>query len=173
MNRRAALVLSGALGFGLGGAIAGVAGDLMFVGFALLGALGAYAISWARPSRKWQVTLAGGFGFFAGLVFGFFVVLTLYEPTYSLVFIGTLGGLVGGTTLGLAWGGGWRPVALFAAAGAVGFGAGFALLEYARATRGVALALGSQILYGAGFFGLAGIVGGALMGLAASTAERP
>lgn len=172
LKRRAALVLSGALGFGLGGAIAGAAGDFLLLAFAALGACGAYALSWARPERRVRLVLAGALGFFAGLTFCFFIVLAVWEPpAYSLALIGALGGAVGGLTLGLAWGDGWRPVGLFALAGGAGFGAGFALVELARDTAAIRQAVAMQEVYGALVFAAAGVVGGAAMGLAAAFAE--
>jgi hypothetical protein len=182
-------VLYGAVGFGIGWAIAGflTSGFLaitnpMFqtppwwvewppqMAYFLGGALGGAALGAAKGTWKRVVTLAlaGAVGFGVGSIL-FFVVAFLFG--FPLVSVGM--GALGGILLGLALAD-WRGVVLLGLAGMVGFGVGEA----------IAIALGMppfafdweqpplwQMLFVL-VQGMVGIIGGASLGAALGYLER-
>lgn len=148
-----------AAGFGLGGAVVGVAGDGMLFAFALMGALGAAALSpiFSGWKRRIYLVLAGSLGFLVGFALPFFSVLSVWEPpSRALEFglIGSIGGALGGGALG-AVSGSWKTTGWLALTGALGFGIGLSLL-------------GRPGLHPAVVFGVPALAAGALMGFAAA-----
>jgi len=89
-------IIFGAVGFGIGGAIAGASGDAMLLGFIAMGALGGASLGLAVGDKRSILTLAltGTSGFGLGLVIAFAMVLLVWDPSGNW-FIGTVGGLVG------------------------------------------------------------------------------
>jgi hypothetical protein len=71
--------------------------------------------------RTYLLALASAVGFEVGFLAGFFIILTLWEPTYRGFLIGAIGGLVGGGALGLLALRNWKRVAILALASALGF----------------------------------------------------
>ena len=135
MNRIAEFTLWGAVGFCVGGVIAGAfTGDTnTFLGFAILGIFGGAALG--LVSKGWKgailLALAGGAGFVVGtflsVIIGMGLGLTLPEPIseiYGFVnpfIMGAIIGAVGGFALGIA-SKDWRGLGLLALAGAIGCG---------------------------------------------------
>jgi len=118
----------GAVGFGIGGAIEGtvwVALEARYLGIPIFGAIGGVSLGLALEGWKRAVVLAlaGAIGFGVGFLIGFFIVLAVWEPMYYIegLFLGAVGGSVGGASLGLALRN-WGKAGLLALAGAVGFG---------------------------------------------------
>jgi hypothetical protein len=173
----------GAVGFGLGGAIASTTGDLLIVGFVIQGALGGAILGLAMEAwgRTAVMALACSFGFLVGYYLAFFVVLNLFEIPFSRLFIGAYGGGAGGAMLGLSLAGRGKSlgtnVLVLAIAGALGFGLGMELI-------GIGVASGwnplrAQIapelwraVWGTTLFALEGIIGGLFLGTALWLLER-
>jgi hypothetical protein len=123
-------VIWGIVVFGLTGLLTGFLGDLMLFGFALMGAIGGASLSWFIGERK-KIPLGflvGTIGFFVGFVAMFFLVLSVWEPPFSLVFIGLFGGAIGGFFLGILFKR-FKAMGIMALASGLGFGLGFALIE--------------------------------------------
>ena len=159
-----AFALLGAFGFGIGGAVGGTiwfAFDAPHLGFAVLGGVGGAVVGSAlleERNRMVLLALASAMGFDVGFLAGFLIVLTLWEPTYSRLLIGALGGLVGGGALGLLAWRDWKRAGILALASALGFGFGM------ETTWKLFQGLMPQVL--SGTLGLAtwGAIGGASLG---------
>jgi len=135
MNRIAKFTLWGAVGFCVGGAIAGAitSDSNTFLGFAILGIFGGASLGFVLKGWKGAVLLAiavgAGFvvGTFLSVIIGMGLGLTLPEPVdeiYGIVtpfVMGAIIGAVGGIALGIA-SKDWRGLGLLALAGAVGCG---------------------------------------------------
>ena len=98
-------VLSGMIGFGIGGAIGGaiwVAFDAPHLGFAILGAAGGASLGVASQGWKkaWVLALACAIGFDIGFLIGFFIPLAVWEPVHGQGFlVGAIGGATGGASI--------------------------------------------------------------------------
>ena len=135
MNRIAKFALWGAIGFCVGGAIAGAitSDSNTFLSFAILGIFGGASLGFVSKGWKGAVLLAfaGGVGFVVGtflsVIIGMGLGLTLPEPIdeiYGLVnpfVMGAIIGAVGGIALGIA-SKDWRGLGLLALASAIGCG---------------------------------------------------
>jgi len=157
--------LLGAFGFAIGGGIGGTiwfALDAPHLGFAIMGGVGGAVLGLALKAwkRAYLLALASAIGFDAGFLAGFFIVLTLWDPTYRGLLIGAIGGLVGGGALGLLALRDWNRAGILALASALGFG--IAVEGTWKVFRGLA----PQVL--SGTMGLAtwGAIGGASLGAA-------
>ncbi len=158
--RPAQIALGCAAGFGVGGAVVGLAGDGMLFAFALMGALGAAALcpilgDW---NRRIFLLLAGSLGFLVGFTVPFFIVLAVWEPpSRALEFglIGAIGGGLGGAALGAALRS-WKTTGWLVLTGAAGFGGGLVLM-------------GQPGLHPVPVFGIPGMIAGALMGFVAAS----
>jgi hypothetical protein len=119
----------GAVGFGIGGAFAGTSGDAMLLGFFAMGALGGASLGLAASDKRSIVTLSltGALGFGLGFVIAFAMVLLVWDPSGNW-FIGAVGGLVGGASLGVAFKT-WRGIVPLAVVGALGFGIGWGAVD--------------------------------------------
>ena len=165
MKRIVKFAVYGAIGFGVGGAIGGVvwiALDAPQLGFPILGAIGGASLGLSLKHRKRAIflALAGAIGFGVGFLAGFFIVLTIWEPVrVEGLFLGAVGGALGGASFGLVLRN-WRKAGLFALAGAIGFG--IAVQAFWDLLRG----LSPQVLWGAITLAIWGIVGGAVLGAA-------
>ncbi len=154
--------LFGALGFGLGGIIVGLAGDYMIFAYILMGALGSAFLT--IPARNLKLTLLasliGGLSFFIGFTIPMFVFMVMVEPPFKYLFLGLIMGLFTGATLGFAF----RNIKVFALWGMAGFGlsygTSFMLLEFLRPIFPDFFQVIVMIL--------AGAIGGAFLGHAAS-----
>ena len=127
MNRTSLIrfVIFGAVGFGIGGAIAGASGDAMLLSFFAMGALGGASLGLAVGDKRSIATLAltGALGFGIGFLVAFAIVLLVWDP-FGNGFIGAVGGLLGGVSLGVAFRT-WRRIVPLAVVGAIGFGIGW------------------------------------------------
>ncbi|MFC1871511.1 hypothetical protein ACFLYF_03830 [Chloroflexota bacterium] len=135
MRRIVRFSLWGAVGFCVGGAIAGAVtrDSNTFLSFAILGIFGGASLGFVTKGWKSAVflALAGGAGFVCGtflsVVIGMGLGLILPKPIneiYGLVtpfIMGAIIGAIGGMALGLALRD-WRGAGLLALAGAVGCG---------------------------------------------------
>lgn len=177
MSETLRFALVGALAFGAAGAIGGTFGDALFVGFGVTGLVGGAALGflWGGASRAWRTSIAAGLGLFVGLFLPLFVVLVLWDPPYSTILVGVVGGAIAGAALafGLPRSAGasrLRAAGTLALAGALGWGAGFSVLHATQDVSWNALRESmSQALWGAWTFGLASVVGGAALGAAVGT----
>ena len=157
-------VLSGIFGFGIGGAIGGamwVAFDAPHLGFAILGAIGGASLGVASQGwkRAWLFALICAIGFDIGLLMGLFIPMTIWEPANGQSFlIGTVGGAIGGASIGIALRN-WRSTGLLALASAIGFS--IAVWCTWDTLRGFT----PQILGGAITLAIWGAIGGAFIGL--------
>jgi hypothetical protein len=171
MRRIVEVALWGAGGFGVGGAIGGVAWvalDAPQLGFPILGAIGGASLGVALKDgkRAMLLALAGAIGIGIGFLTGFFTVLTIWEPVHvEGLFLGAVGGSLGGAAFGLALRS-WRKAGLLSLAGAVGFGVAVQAFWYML--RG----LEPQVLWGAITLAVWGIVGGAFLGAALGYLEK-
>jgi len=118
-------VIFGAVGFGIGGAIAGASGDAMLLSFFAMGVLGGASLGLAASDMRSIATLAltGALGFGTGFLAAFAIVLLVWDP-FGNGFIGAVGGLLGGASLGVA-SRTWRRIVLLAVVGGLGFGIGW------------------------------------------------
>src|SRR5215218_8310426 len=139
--------LFGAVGFGIGGTIAGACWPLaVFTSgtsallFILSGAIGGASLGLASKARRRTMSLAvlGIVGFGVGGIVALLVAFGVFVPIPALTgsadygvrgVMGALGGAVVGGSLGLAFGDG-RRIAALAVAGAVGFGVGVIVGAY-------------------------------------------
>lgn len=176
-------VLFGAVGFGIGGAMAAASWPLLMFTFGasallfvLSGALGGASLGLALGDRSkvFALALLGVLGTLVGsivaLVIGF-LFLTSEEALYGVR--GTMGVFAGfavGASVGLAFRD-WKRVFVLALSGAVGFGAGIVFGVFVLRTgfgEGfMAGTAGTIILYA-----ITGITGGALLGGSLGYLER-
>lgn len=155
----------GALGFGLGGIIVALAGDYMIFAYLLMGALGSAFLT--IPARNLKLTilssLIGGLSFFIGFSIPMFFFMVIVEPPFKYFFLGLIMGLFAGAMLGFAF----RNIKVFALWGMVGFGLSygisFMLLEVLRPI--------FPDFFQVIVLLLAGAIGGAFLGHAASIAN--
>jgi hypothetical protein len=171
MRRIVKYALWGTSGFGVGGAIGGVvwvASDAPQLGFPIMGAVGGASLGAALKDGKRAVllALAGAIGIGIGFLGGFFTLLTIWEPIrVEGLFLGVVGGSLGGASFGLSLRS-WRKAGLLSLAGAVGFGV--AVQAFLDVLRG----LEPQVLWGAITLAIWGIVGGAFLGTALGYLEN-
>ena len=164
-------VLSGILGFGIGGAIGGaiwVALDAPHLGFGILGAVGGASLGMALRQWKkiWILAFASGIGFDIGLLMGFFVPMALLEPANNQsFFVGTVGGAIGGASIGTALKS-WRMIGLLSLASAIGYSIGV------WTTWDTLRGFTPQILGGAITLAIWGAIGGAFLGSTLGLLER-
>jgi len=165
------LTFYGIVGFGIGGAIGGatwVAFDAPHLGFAILGALGGASLSLNQEDWKRTIiiVLACAIGFDIGFLLPFFVSLVIWEPVFGQgLFVGGIGGAIGGVSLGLGkkeWGNTW----ILGLAGAIGFGI------VTQVCWDILRGLEPQVLWGAITLTIWGIVGGASLGAALGYIEK-
>ena len=158
-------VLSGMIGFGIGGAIGGaiwVAFDAPHLGFAILGAAGGASLGVASQGWKkaWVLALACAIGFDIGFLIGFFIPLAVWEPIHGQgLLIGAIGGATGGASIGIALKDSKRA-GLLSLASAIGFS--IAVWFTWDRLRG----LTPQILWGAVTLAIWGAFWGTFLGLA-------
>ena len=158
------LVLSGIIGFGIGGAIGGViwvAFDAPHLGFAILGAIGGGSLGIALQGWKkaWVLALACAIGFDIGFLIAFFIPLTVWEPAHGQgLLFGAIGGAAGGASIGIALKD-WKGFGLLSLSSAIGFGI-VVWFTWDR-LRG----LTPQILWGAVTLAIWGAFGGTISGL--------
>ncbi|WP_066304680.1 hypothetical protein [Bacillus sp. FJAT-29814] len=158
--------LYGAIGFGLGGLIAGIAGDYMVQAFLLSGFLGSAFLT--IPARNIKLTVMagifGGIGFFIGFAVPIFVFLTFFELPLKYLFIGLFLGLTVGLLIGIVF----RNIKDFMVWGTVGFGLSwwiaFSMLEWFRAAL--------PGIFSGVVMMIACAIGGACLGHAASKSKR-
>ena len=164
-------ILFSVVGFGIGGAIGGaiwVALDAPHIGFAVLGVIGGASLGMALRDWKriWILALIGGIGFDIGLLVGFFVPMVLLGPANNQsFFVGTLGGAIGGASIGIALKS-WKKTGVLSLAAAIGF------TIAAWLTWDTLRGFTPQILGGAISLAIWGIIGGAFLGLALGLLER-
>lgn len=157
-------ILSGMIGFGIGGAIGGAiwfAFDAPHLGFAILGAIGGASLGAASRewNKVWVLALASAIGFDVGFLMGLFIPMTIWEPPNSQSFlIGTVGGAIGGASIGIALKK-WGRTGLLSLASAIGFS--IAVWFTWDTLRGFT----PQILGGAITLAIWGAIGGAFLGL--------
>ena len=174
LKRIARSAIFGAIGFGTGGAICGplVAFEEPRVGFAVLGAAGGMSMGLALDGwrKTWILVLACAIGFGAGFMTAFLIVLAIWSPPRHAegLFIGAVGGAIGGVSLGLA-SRNWGRAGLLSLAGAVGFGIAaqfdWYLLQVLRVSDVTVLGFAVKLA-------IWGIVGGALLGAALGYLEK-
>lgn len=171
MSGIAKFTLWGAIGFGVGGAIGGavwVAFDTPQLGFPILGTIGgaSLGVSLKDGKRTMLLALAGAIGFGVGFLTGFFIVLTIWKPVHiEGLFLGAVGGTVGGASFGLVLRN-WVKAGLLALAGAVGFGIAV------QAVWDILRGLSPQVLWGSITLAIWGIIGGAFLGAALGYLEK-
>lgn len=147
----------GAVGFGLGAAV----GTFLFpFGIPLGGAVGGASLGLALRDFGRAVILAGLGAL--GLLVGVFAGVTLGAGffNYAAVPIAAVVGAVVAALLGAAFRD-WRTNVALAVAGAVGFGAGYWLINFMRASIPILRQLGEG-----GSIIITGIIGGAFLGAA-------
>lgn len=156
----------GAIGFGLGGFIAGFGGDYMVQSFLLLGFLGSAFL--AIPTRSPRLILLagilGGIGFFIGFAVPIFVFLTFFELPFKYLFIGLFMGFTGGLLLGVVF----RNFKDFVLWGTIGFGLSwsiaFSMMEWFRGT--------FPMVFSGIIMMIACAIGGGFLGHAASKSKQ-
>ena len=152
------------IGFGIGGAIGGaiwVAFDAPHIGFAILGVVGGASLGIALRewNKIWILALVGAIGFDIGLLIGFFVPMILLGPANNQsFFVGTVGGAIGGASIGIALKS-WKKIGLLSLASAIGYSIGVWF------TWGTLRGFTPQILGGAITLAIWGAIGGAFLGL--------
>jgi hypothetical protein len=157
------LVILGAVGFGIGGAIGGfIVFHLPGLGAFLLGplvggAVGGASLGLALKAFRPVVVLAvlGALGLTIGVIAG--LMLGSFF-NYSEVAIAAMVGTVVGASLGAAFLD-WRTIPALAVTGAVGFGIGLPAGHFLWASFPVLRQKGEE-----GSYAVAGLVGGALLG---------
>jgi hypothetical protein len=169
-------VLFGAVGFGIGGAIAGACWPLAFVTwgvcallFVLSGSVGGASLGLALGDREstTRLVLLGILGFFFGGIVALVIALGFLsgsEEYGTWGMMGVSGGAVIGASLALAFGG-WNRIIVLTLAGAVGFGAGVVIGAFALQEM-----FGGSFLEGTSgtiiLYAITGIIGGAFLGAA-------
>jgi len=152
--------LYGAIGFGIGGLIAGLAGDYMILAFIFFGLIGSASLS--IPARDIKLTLLssalGAIGFFFGFTIPMFVVLGVLD--LGLPFVGLIMGFFGGGLLGYAY----KNMQVFLVAGMIGFGIWGFLIDILRPYY--------TAIHPAIVMMIASALAGAILGYAADAAKR-
>ena len=167
----------GAVGFGIGGAIGGAIWfqfELPQFGFAILGAVGGAFLGYTSNGwgRAGLLALFGAIGFGVGLLIGFFIVITIWEPPYVEKFlVGAVGGAIGGASLGLTLRN-WGKAGLLAPAGAIGFGLSMQTRLDSHILDEFFPTQMPYMLAGATILAICGIIGGAFLGAALGYLER-
>ena len=169
----------GALGFGIGGAITFLLGGAMVLGFFLQGVLGGGLLGLATRSHHEALSLAAlaAGASFAGQVVGFFIVMTIWEPSFSSLFVGIVAGAVLGAALGFR-SAGLVGAVFTAVVGALGFGVGMVLglgrwgSEPSVWASWVSGGFGSSWKLAVFQGGLQGTIAGGLLGLSWGYCER-
>jgi len=171
----ATFILWGAVGFGIGGAIAGtIAVDAaIFLGFAIMAGIGGMSLGLALKS--WQMAgflaLAGAVGF----PFGFFICVfiglgglgeMLPDLFWRILGINTIAGAVGGAALGLPLNSG-KAAGFLALAGAIAL----RIAEQIQEVIDFGL-ITPQLLSGVTQLAIWGVVLGALLGTALGYLEK-
>jgi hypothetical protein len=181
-------VLFGAIGFGIGGTIAGVSWPLAFLTsgtsgllFVLSGAVGGASLGLALGDRRKTMRLAvlGVLGSTVGGIVALLTAFGFFAPIPALSgsedygvrgVMGVLGGAMVGASLGLAFED-WRRILAFTVAGAAGFGAGVIVGVFS--VRGI---FGEGYLVGTSgtiiLYAVTGILGGASLGAALGHLEK-
>ena len=171
MKKIAKFALLGAFGFGLGWAIGGALLVLEepYLGFPISGAIGGASLGLAL--RGWRkvgiLALACAVGFGLGLLAAFFIVLAVWEPPGHVegLFLGAVGGALGGASLGLTFRS-WRKAGFLTLAGALGFGiAGQVSWDLFRGSDASVVGAVSKVA-------IWGLVGGAFLGAALGYLEK-
>jgi MFS family permease len=173
----------GAVGFGVGGAIAAASWPLLMFTFGasallfvLSGAVGGASLGLALGDRRRTLTLAllGILGTLIGGILAL-VIAFLYLASEEALYgvrgaMGVFGGAVVGASLGLAFRD-WKRVLVLMMSGAVGFGAGIVLGVFLLRT-----AFGEDFMAGTPgtimLYAITGLVGGALLGGSLGYVER-
>jgi hypothetical protein len=165
-------VLCGAVGFGIGGAIVGASGDAMLLGFFAMGALGGASLGLAASNIRSIATLAltGTLGFGIGFLAAFAIVLLIWDP-FGNWFIGAVGGLLGGASLGVA-SRTWRRIVLLSVVGGLGFGLGWGAVDVLRQPLVVPGASGIAFWWAILFMTIEGVIGGASLGATLGYLEK-
>ena len=164
----ASFILWGAVGFGIGGAIAGtIAVDAaIFLGFAIMAGIGGMSLGLALKSWKMAgfLALAGAVGF----PFGFFICVfiglgglgeMLPDLFWRILGINTIAGAVGGAALGLPLNSG-KAIGFMALAGAISL----RITEQVQEVIDFGL-ITPQLLSGVTQLAIWGVVLGALLGV--------
>jgi hypothetical protein len=165
-------IVFGAFGFGIGGAIAGASGDAMLLSFFAMGALGGASLGLAASDKRSVATLAltGASGFGIGFLVAFAIVLLVWDA-FGNWFIGAVGGLLGGASLGVAFRT-WRRIVLLAVVGALGFGIGWGGVDVLRQPLVEPGASGVTFWWAIPFMTIEGAIGGASLGAALGYLEK-
>lgn len=150
--------ICGAIGFGIGGLIAGLAGDYMVFAFIFFGLIGSAFLSLPARDMKLSVhsSILGAAGFFIGFTVPMFVVLGILD--LGMPFVGLIMGFFGGGMLGIAY----KNLKAFIIAGMIGFGIWGLLLDFLRT-----FTLPPSIV-----LVIASALAGAFLGYAASLSRR-
>jgi hypothetical protein len=164
----------GAVGFGVGGTVAGACWPLAFVTngtsallFILSGAVGGASLGLALGDRRRTKLLAllGTLGFTLGGIVALVIGFGFLSGSEEYGVMGIAAGAIVGTSLALAFGDWERRIIVLTLAGGVGFGIG--VIVGALALRGM---LGVDFLVGTSgtivLYAITGIVGGASLGAA-------
>jgi hypothetical protein len=164
------LVILGAVGFGVGSAMA--ANDPL-LGYFVTGALGGAALGAALQNWTKAIILAltGLVGFGIGFNVGFVLIYVLEPPHFMLLVEGVVGGAVGGAALSLAFRD-WRTTAALALGGAVGFGIGGGVIDLLKQPFVSPGAQGVTFWWASGFMVIQGAIGGASLGAALAYLEE-
>ncbi len=165
-------VVFGAVGFGIGGAIAGASGDAMLLGFFAMGALGGASLGVAAKDKRSIVTLAltGALGFGLGFLVAFAIVLLIWDP-FGNWFIGAVGGGLGGASLGVGLRT-WRRIVPLTVVGALGFGIGSGAVDVLSQPMMEPGASGITFWWAILFMTIEGFIGGASLGAALGYLEH-
>lgn len=152
--------LYGAIGFGIGGLMAGLAGDYMILAFIFFGMIGSAFLSIPVRDLKFTIlsSLLGAIGFFFGFTIPMFVVLGVLD--LGLLFVGLIMGFFGGGLLGYAY----KNIQMFIVAGMIGFGIWGFLIDILRPFY--------TVIHPAIVMMIASALAGAILGYAANTAKR-
>jgi hypothetical protein len=175
-------VVLGAVGFGLGGAIAGACWPLAVLTsgasallFILSGAVGGASLGLALGDRATTTRLAllGILGYFLGGIVALVIALgflSASEEYGTRGMMGVSGGAIIGASLALTFGA-WERIIALALAGAVGFGAGVLIGVFVL--KGI---FGGEFLVGVWgtivLYAITGTIGGASLGAALGYLEK-
>jgi hypothetical protein len=175
-------VALGAVGFGLGGAIAGACWPLAVLTsgasallFILSGAVGGASLGLALGDRATTTRLAllGILGYFLGGIVALVIALgflSASEEYGTRGMMGVSGGAIIGASLALTFGA-WERIIALALAGAVGFGAGVLIGVFVL--KGI---FGGEFLVGVWgtivLYAITGTIGGASLGAALGYLEK-